>query len=140
MARTGRPPKPVEQKRKTGTLRPGRTPGGGAALAAVPAVQLEPTEMDPHASMLSVLDAGAPWLASTDAPKLSLLRESLEERAVVRELVMAGGGKEMRTALRELDKQIQSLMSELGFDPAARARLGLAEVTAASRLSQIRDR
>jgi hypothetical protein len=97
-------------------------------------------EMDPHASMLSVLDAGAPWLASTDSPKLSLLRESLEERQVVRDLVMAGGGKEMRTALRDLDKQIQSLMSELGFDPAARARLGLAEVTAASKLSQIRGR
>ena len=111
-----------------------------ALPAAVPAVQLEPMEMDPHNAMLSVLDAGSPWLAVTDSPKLALLRETLEERVEVRALVMAGAGKELRTALREIDKQVQSLMSELGFDPTARARLGLAEVAARSKVQEIRGR
>lgn len=140
MARTGRPPKPTEQKRRTGTLRSDRPGGTAGPLAVVPAVQLEPMEMDPHGALIAVLDTGSPWLAVTDAPKLSLLRETLEERAEVRALVMAGAGKELRTALRELDKQIQSLLSELGFDPTSRARLGLAEVAARSKLAEIRGR
>jgi len=39
-----------------------------------------------------------------------------------------------------LDKQIVSLLSNLGFDPAARARLGLAEVKTKSVLEQLREK
>lgn len=138
MARTGRPPKPIEQKRRTGTLRADRMPTGN--LAVLPAVTPEPVDLDPADAMAHVLGHGAPWLASTDSPKLALLRETFEERTQVRALVMAGAGKEMRKDLRDIDKQIQSLLSELGFDPSARSRLGLAEVTAASKLAGIRGR
>ena len=43
----------------------------------------------------------------------------------------------------ELRKQIVSVLSELGFSPSARSRLGLAEVKAAestARLDEIRNR
>jgi hypothetical protein len=83
--------------------------------------------------------AGRVWLAATDSTALALLRESLEERAVVRDLVMATQSTDARKALRDLDKQIIGQLSLLGFDPAARSRLGLAEVKAASTLEKLRQ-
>lgn len=138
MARTGRPPTPTETKRKLGTSRPDRTPNLGN-LAAVPAVSSEPADLDPAAAFESVIFAGRVWLAATDSTALSLLRESLEERAVVRDLVMATQSTDARKALRDLDKQIIGQLSLLGFDPAARSRLGLAEVKAASTLEKLRQ-
>ena len=138
MARTGRPPKPVEQKRRTGN--PGkRALGNGTALAAVPAVTLEPHDLDPAETFGMVMESGRPWLAQTDSIALSMLRESLEERAVLRDLVMQTQSTDARKALRDLDKQIHSQLSVLGFDPAARSRLGLAEVKAATKLEQLRQ-
>jgi hypothetical protein len=132
----GRPPKPLEQKRRTGN--PGKRPLPGSSLAVVAAVSPEPAFLDPFEVMVSVLEQGAPWLAATDATKLAMLRETLEERSVVRAQVMETGSPDLRKALRELDKQAASLLSECGFDPAARSRLGLAEVKAASKLEELR--
>jgi phage terminase small subunit len=42
--------------------------------------------------------------------------------------------------LRDLDKQIIGLLSNLGFDPAARARLGLAEVKTKTKLEALREK
>ena len=63
-----------------------------------------------------------------------MLREALEERAEVR-ATYPPGSKERR----RIDDQIGRQLSALGFDPAARARLGLAEVKAASKLDDIRQ-
>jgi hypothetical protein len=134
---TGRPPKPVEQKRRTGNPGKRALPKAGD-LAPVPAVTSEPADLDPADTFSAVLEDGRVWLARTDAVGLSLLRESLEERAELRAAVMAGGAAEDRKALRDLDKQIVSHLSALGFDPSARARLGLAEVKAATTLEKLR--
>lgn len=137
MAPVGRPPKPTEQKRKTGN--PGkRALPGTRSLAAVPMLQPEPVELDTTAVLASVLEAGSAWLASTDLIAMILLRESLEEREQLRAIVVQTQSSDQRKALRDLDKQINSQLSQLGFDPAARARLGLAEVKAASTLEKLR--
>ena len=68
-----------------------------------------------------------------------MLRDLLEEREVLRAGAMAGSTED-RKALREVDKQVISLLSELGFNPAARSRLGLAEVKAKSKLEELRER
>ncbi len=135
MARTGRPPKPIEQHKRAGTFRADRH---GASLAVVAAAPLEPPELPPLETMESVLTAGRAWLASTDSVSVAMLRESLEERADLRLAVQQGHGD--RKALRELDKQIIGQLSALGFDPAARSRLGLAEVKAASKIEELRAR
>jgi hypothetical protein len=109
-------------------------------LAAVPAVAPEPVELDPVDTLDGVLDAGRVWLAASDTTALAMLRESLEERAALRELVLATGSVELRKALRDLDKQIIGQLSTLGFDPAARSRLGVAEVKAASTLEKLQAR
>jgi hypothetical protein len=133
----GPPPLPTELKRKRGTARADRTPNL-KNLAAVPALQAEPVELDTTAVLASVLEAGSAWLASTDLIAMILLRESLEEREQLRSIVIQTQSSDARKALRDLDKQINSQLGQLGFDPAARARLGLAEVKAASTLEKLR--
>lgn len=135
MARTGRPPKPIEQKRALGN--PGkRRLASGVELALVEPVERGPLEFRADELFDQVLGQGVPWLSRTDGPALVILRERLEERQMLRDAVMAGTGD--RKALRDLEKQITESLSVLGFDPAARSRLGLAEVKAASKLEQIR--
>lgn len=123
------PPKPIEQKRRLGN--PGRRPLPKAgSLALVPSAQTEAWDLDPEAALERVLDAGVVWLAATDI-KISLLRATLEE------LQAARSNGTIRDRL-ECIKTASSLMSELGFDPAARSRLGLAEVKAKSVLAELR--
>ncbi len=133
----GRPPKPIEQKRRLGNPGKRRLPRGGT-LAVVPEVDRGLLEHPMHEVLARVLDQGITWLADSDAPALKLFEEQLEEREGLRDAVLAGIGD--RRQLRELDKQVIELLSRLGFDPAARSRLGLAEVKAHSKLEELRDR
>lgn len=137
MAPVGRPPKPIEQKRRTGN--PGKRQLPGATnLAVVPAIAADPVDLDPVDTVASVLEAGRAWLATSDTLALALLRESIEERSMLRALVIQTQSTDARKALRDLDKQIISQLSLLGFDPSARSRLGLAEVKAATTLEKLR--
>lgn len=138
MARTGRPPSPIEAKKRRGTARPDRTPNL-SNLAAVPAVDSTPADLDPANAFEAVLHDGRAWLASTDSVALAMLREALEERASLRHVVMQTQSPDARKALRDLDKQIVTQLSALGFDPAARSRLGLAEVKAQTTLEKLRQ-
>jgi len=136
MASTGRPSKPLEQHKRTGTwnaTRHGKKQG--AAIAAVEPVELEPYEHDAAQVFEEIMASGSPWLARTDAVRLAMLRQSLEERA--RLLPIAEGSTEARKQLRDLNKEISEWLSLLGFDPTSRARLGLAEVKAASTLEKL---
>lgn len=135
MARTGRPPKPVEEKRRTGNPGGRRLPER-SSLAVVPAAEVKPVELDPIQTIDAVFEAAQHWLAATDVTALALLRESLEERQDLRAAVLAGHGD--RKELRALDKQIIEQLSALGFDPTARGRLGLVEVKAASTLERLK--
>ena len=136
MSSRGRPRKPVESLKRTGTYRKDRH---GSNLALVDAVAPLPHEVTAADAFAQVMADGVAWLARTDAPALALLRSMLEEREGLRDLAFQGSA-ESRKQLRELDKQIVGLLSNLGFDPAARARLGLAEVKAQSVLEQLRQK
>jgi hypothetical protein len=132
MTRTGRPAKPTEQKRRQGTYRADRDPSAGN-LAVVPAVAPELHELEPSEVMGRVLAEGVAWLAQTDGAMLALLREALEDY----ELLRTTPGVPPKE-VREARKQAAEFLSQLGFDPTARARLGLAEVKAASVLEGLR--
>ena len=124
----GRPPKPVELKRRLGNpgKRPLPVPVGHVAPLAEDGWGLTPAE-----ALGRVMDDGAPWIAETDLPTVSLLGEALE----LHERARTSG------SLRDLilvQRHIARLLSQLGFDPTARARLGLAEVRAASKLEDLR--
>lgn len=134
MARTGRPPLPIEQRKLRGTYRADRSATGNAELAAVPALPRTDADLSPLEAFDKVMQMGSLWFAATDAPSLALLRCLFEEREE-----LTSGGYD-RAQLRALDKQITELLSVCGMNPAARSRLGLAEVRATSALEEIRAR
>ena len=68
------------------------------------------------------------WLAPSDAHALALLCQDVDEREDLRKSVMASGDWRERSGLRALDKQITDRLQLLGFTPADRTRLGVAEV------------
>ena len=124
----GRPPKPVELKRRLGN--PGKRP------LPLPAGHVDPLAADgwglsPAEALGRVMDEGVPWLAETDLPTVALLGQALELHG---RAVTSG-------SLRDLilvQRHIAGLLSQLGFDPTARARLGLAEVRTESKLEDLR--
>jgi len=125
----GRPPKPVEQKRKLGN--PGKRALPKGNLAVVPAApRPEAMTLSAAEAFERVLDQGVHWLGATDLPTLVLLRQVLEKRDQVES-----------TDLKmwvELTKTAHSLLAQCGFDPASRSKLGLAEVKAMSKMEQLR--
>lgn len=135
----GRNPKPLEQLKRQGTYRPDRHGPGK--------FEHEPVEVEPVARPTlegraadvydQILGQGAAWLARTDAVRLVMLRDSLAERE--RLLMLAEESLEARRELRALNKEISEWLSALGFDPASRARLGLAEVKTRSKLQELLD-
>jgi hypothetical protein len=133
MAPRGRPPKPVEQHRRTGTYNAAKHNRG--ALVAVEAVELEPVFRPAADLFVEIMQAGSAWFAKSDSVQLAMLRESLEERE--RLLPVAESSTEARKQLRELNREIADWLTQLGFNPTARARLGLAEVKAASTLEKL---
>lgn len=134
MPATGRPPKPIEAHRRTGTLNVTRHKRGQVVL--VEPIEAPVLDRSLPAVLEEVLSAGVSWLARTDAVALTLLRSLLEERELVHVDAVAGS-TEARKALRDLDKQIHSLLSSLGFTPADRTRLGVAEVQRVSKLEAL---
>lgn len=134
MPPAGRPPKPIEQHRKTGTFNATRHNRG--ALAAVDPIDVAPHERPPSELFAEIVDAGRAWFAKSDAVQLAMLRESLEERA--RLVPVAESSTEARKQLRELNREIADWLTQLGFNPTARARLGLAEVKAVSTLEKLK--
>jgi hypothetical protein len=81
---------------------------------------------------------GATWISDkTDIELLMMTCEMIDERWNLRIKVMQSDDAKLRRGLRELDKQIVSSLSLLGFTPADRARLGWAEVKAKSKLEEL---
>jgi hypothetical protein len=109
--------------------------GGGplparGSLTAVPAVEPEIGDLTPAKAMERVLSEGVHWLGQTDGPTLALAREALEDYTRAR----LTGDIKLTLAARD---QVMKLFGKLGFDPDARARLGLAKVKAQSRVEEI---
>lgn len=131
------PAKPIELHKRHGTYNATRHgPREGARVAVAPVGKVP--DFDPASVFEQVLADGVAWLAVTDSPTLAMLRDMLQERRDLRTL--ADGTMEARRALRELDKTILSCLGQLGFDPTARARLGLAEVKAEDTLEKLKAR
>lgn len=155
----GRPAKPVERKRATGN--PGGralpdAPGVGEGLqsdgtAPVPPATLETTGLD---LWESVWDAGKSWLSpEADRPLVEMLchgadeaedlRISLANGSVSRWYEMSNGSTVTHpavTQLKELRTQRTTWLSMLGFSPADRSRLGLAEVRVRDELDDLSRR
>lgn len=131
---SGRRPKPVEQKERLGNL--GKRKLVKAEVIALPvgiAPALEPWRPLGEAGQAlwnRIWTSGAAWLKPSIDGELSLMVcEMTDERVRLRAQVFRSADDwRSRRGLRELDRQIASLLGQLGFSPTDRATLGVGEV------------
>lgn len=141
----GRPPKPVEVKRALGNpgKRPLPEPHEIVQLPAVIHAPEPPRPLMKYGTELweRVWSMGASWISDkTDLELLIMTCEMVDERWNLRVKVMQTDDARMRRGLRELDRQIVTNLSLLGFTPADRSRLGVGEVKAADVLDKLEQR
>jgi hypothetical protein len=139
---TGRPPKPIEQKKLLGTYRPDRVPLNPSETALERATEPpEPIRALGEAGAAfwqSIWSAGVNWIApQTDIHLVQLVAEQFDERDELKALVRAEALPRDRSGLRELEKQITSNLASLGLNPSDRARLGFAVVKTEGKLEAI---
>lgn len=138
----GRPPKPLELKQLTGTYRPGRTVDGSGLLTNTEAIKPEAPETLSTAG-LSLWEQlwAVNWVSPKSDYQLAVITcQTADEREQVRAALAENPQDRIaRISLRELDKQLISLLAQFGFSPADRQRLGVTEIKAKSKLQEILD-
>jgi hypothetical protein len=132
---SGRRPKPTEQKRRLGN--PGHRPLPAQAGELIVGVfgrdQQEPGRSlgrFGRALWDQIWLGGAAWLKpSIDSELVLMACEMADERVILRAAVLQTPEDwRKRRALRELDKQLASLLGQLGFSPTDRTTIGVGEI------------
>jgi hypothetical protein len=141
----GRPSKPIEVKRKLGNPGQRRLPDQSQIQMFEPVVSVP----EPYRPLLKygrefwdkVWLNGLQWISvNTDSELLLMTCELIDERWNLRVRVMQSNDWRERRALRELDSRIISNLSLMGFTPADRSKLGVAEVKAISKMEALKRR
>lgn len=144
----GRPPKPIEQKRRTGRT-PGTDSGGRklpvegtvVALPQAEGVPDVPADFGLEGTRLwgQLWQAGITWIspksdmfAAEEACRLA------DDIAIARQRYRATSDPKDGRMVATLNRELMTALGNLGFDPASRTRLGVAEVTRVSKLEQLR--
>lgn len=146
----GRPPKPIEQKRKTG--RTPNTDSGGRKLPeltdTVPLPMAEDTPPAPNDLSHDGVqlwerawDQAITWISPvSDVTALEEACRLADDLAVARTVYRSNpANSQAGKIVAELSRALTSSLGNLGFDPAARSRLGLSEVKRVSKLEQLRQ-
>lgn len=150
MARTGRPPKPLEAKRRIGN------PGGrplSAGLTVISPASVIVLDGGPTTGreLVDALLAGpaAAWIADPDRiALLELVAQAWDERTELRKSAreLPSDWTQGRyvpavlTRLERVERNLTSWLSMLGLSPIDRSRLGVAEVKARTKLEELRAR
>lgn len=142
MTQRGRPPVPIEVKRKTGNPGKRKLPDP-MEVELLPQAESIP---EPSRPLLKpgrrlwddVWEAGIQWISpTTDLEILLMTCELVDERWNLRIKVMNTDNMQMARRLDSLTNQITRNLSLLGFTPSDRTRLGVAEVRKASKIQEI---
>ena len=81
------------------------------------------------------------WLKDTDIELLQIVCEQLDERDLLRAYVLDNiEAWHERAALRALEKDIRDNMTQLGFTPQSRSKLGIQEVKTQSKFEELMAR
>lgn len=135
------PPKPVELQRKLGN--PGKRklpkPGELIELESGYVEPIRPLDWAGKQLWDSVFSHGSLWISPrTDVQLLTITCEQLDRRESIRSLLAeTPEDRTLNMTLNEIEKLIQGNLGQLGFSPAERTRLGLAEVKRQSKLEQL---
>jgi len=131
---SGRRPKPVEQKLRLGNVGKRKLPKHADIIALPSLTSFVP---DPHRPLGThgrvlwdrVWTSGASWLRpALDGDIVLMACEMVDERSQLRTIVFTQQTAwRERRALREIDRQITSLLSQIGFSPTDRATLGIGD-------------
>lgn len=146
----GRPPKPLEVKRRTGRT-PGTDSGGRRLPAVADVVQLPqahgvpdfPAGLEDAGQELwrRIWQDGLTWISpTTDMQAAEEACRSVDDVAAARRRYRATTDPKDAAALVALGKRLDDALSMIGFNPTARSRLGVAEVTRVSKLDALRRR
>lgn len=135
-------PIPNELKQLRGTLRASRVLSPDLSGSLIQGELPEPPEglgELGRAVWGQVLSEASAWVSyKLDTLLLGIVCDQFEERAALRELVLASPDQpRLRIALRELDKALVSNLSSLGLTPTDRARLGFVQVKKESKLDEL---
>lgn len=131
---SGRRSKPVEQKRRIGNPGKRKLPTA-EIIVAFPAFEkvepLRPLGAFGLALWERIWTSGASWVRqSIDGELVQMVCEQVDERGRLRNIVLQDAHDwRSRRALRELDRQIASMLGQLGFSPTDRSGLGVGEQT-----------
>lgn len=154
----GRPPKPTEVKRALGNPGQRALPAPPAPGQGLPAAANVPDAPDLEAAGLrlwvEVWSAGRQWLSvESDYRIVTMLCQAHDEAEVCRRLLATGevdrfyvlpNGSYVThpivSQLKDLRTQMTAWLAALGFSPADRARLGLAEVRVIDALDELKAR
>ena len=134
------PGKPAELKKKLGS----RHYKPAEVVYALPEIgEIPEPERELTGSGLALWERawqlGRNWISDkSDVDLLLMVCEQFDERDSLRKFVLENlEAWHERNALRMLERDIASNLSMLGFNPTARTRLGVAEVTAKSKLEEL---
>lgn len=139
------PPKPTERKRRTGN--PGKR-----ALPKPTNVRLLPTTSNTPEPLRPlgqegrrmwdrIWASGGSWVSgNTDIELVQMACEAMDERTALRIQVLRGAEWRERVALRHLERSIITMLSQLGFTPTDRTRMGAGELASQSKLEQLQAR
>jgi len=139
------PPVPIEIKRKRGTLRRDRQlhQGNLVMLPMAQDVPAVPPELRAAGRALWALvwEHGMTWISPvSDMAAVGLACQLADGVVKANERYMVTGEPRDARAWVAISVAFSRALSALGFDPTARARLGVAEVKAASAIDKLLDR
>lgn len=152
MAGNGPPPQPLEQRRARGN--PGRRPLPAErdtfALTRIPATPPRKLNLGRQGRAEWVHIAMLPWVGASDAAALvnlcqtadlvETLRLDVEERGPAYEVRGRWLSNPSVAKLLEARKALAAMQAAFGLTPADRARQGIAEVKAASKMDEFMER
>ena len=119
--RSGRKAKPIERHVATGSYRADRH---GVPVAG--------WELEPVAALDRILKEGVGWLAGSDGLAVAILYKALETHQDAEE---AGSIRDRIAA----QQNVARMLASFGFEPSARARMGLTTAQTVSKLEQMRQ-
>jgi phage terminase small subunit len=137
------PPKPTEEKRRLGNPGKRALPAVQNVISLPMAIEApeppRPLGVEGMKLWKRIWEQGRTWISSnSDLEMVTLLCESMDERSQLRFIVLKGTGDwRDRVALRSLDSQLQTMLSLLGMSPTDRAKLGVAEVQARTKIQDL---
>lgn len=133
---TGRPPTPIEVKRRRGTLRKDRSP-----VPVTGTLALAPADLSPGEITDALLAAGAgAWLSQVDnVLLLPLIERAWAELRVLDARWVASdySNDGIARRLKAVEENLTKWLSLAGLPPTERARLGLTEVKARTKLEEL---